>query len=367
MPEIPPPPRLVGTPARETVPAGSTFYRVHPADRNPSVFDPQHGSAFGGGRFDACAGAGYRTLCMSATQETTIAERFLREFAVTQAVQRILPRRALAGQVLTQLQTTGDLNLIRLYTSQEVAAVHQDSWLTTSTPDRFHTTREWASWLHKEVPWADGILWQSIADMPRETVVLFDDRCPAPQRIGTSRALDDPAELPWLIDLLKPYGVEVDPPPANRPRFFINFRSGDAEAVPELLQRELVRRLGEREVFYDIRSMRPGTPDFARTLEENVHGCQTLIAIVGRRWENLCNDQGVRFLDDPQDWVRRELVLAHQLQKKVFPVLVGLRKPLRAESLPPELAHLAGTQLHHLPRGFTDLDIEQLVNRLLEE
>lgn len=367
MPEIPPPPRLTGTPARETIPAGRTFYRVHPADRKPPLFDPQRGSVFGGGRFDACTGAGHRTLCMSAAAATTIAERFLREFALSRGTQRILPRIALRGQVLTEVRTNSDLNLIRLYSAQDVAAVHQDTWLTTTTPDQFPATREWAAWLHDQAPWADGILWQSIADMPRETVVLFDDRCAAPPAIGTSRVLDDPAELPWLIDLLKPYGVEVEPPPASRPRFFINFRTGDAEAVPELLHRELVRRLGEKAVFYDVRSMRPGTPDFAEALEDNVRGCQKVIAIVGRRWENLRNDQGVKFLDDPQDWVRRELVLAHQNGKEVFPVLVGLRNALRKESLPPELAHLEKVQFYHLRRGYTDLDIEQLVDKLLEE
>lgn len=203
---------------RETIPAGRVFYRVHPAGRSPLAFDAQHRGAFGGGRFDACTGAPHRTLCLSAAPETTIAERFLREFAVTRGLQRILPRAALAGQVLSEVRTSTDLDLVRLYSTQDLAAVHQDTWLTTTTPDRFHATREWAEWLHDRVPWADGILWQSIADMPRETVVLFDDRCPAPPVPGPSRALDDPAELPWLTDLLKPYGVEVDPPPPASPR-----------------------------------------------------------------------------------------------------------------------------------------------------
>ncbi|MGI5498727.1 RES family NAD+ phosphorylase [Lentzea sp. CA-135723] len=367
MPEIPPPPRLTGTPAREVVAAGSTFHRVHPATRKAHLFDPQHSSVFGGGRFDACIGADHRTLCMSAAPETAIAERFLREFALAECNARILQRTALTGQVLTEVRSHTDLNLIRLYYAPDLAAVHQDPWLTTTTPNRFHVTREWAEWLHREVPWADGILWQSIADMPRQTVVLFDDRCAAPPATGTVRALDDPAELPWLIDLLKPYGVEVNPPPPSAPRYFLNFRTGDAEAVPELLHRELVRRLGERAVFYDVRSMRPGLPDFAETLENTVRDCETVIAIVGRRWETQTNNAGVRFLDDPDDWVRRELILARHNDKKVVPVLVGLRGALKPEKLPAELRHLAGTQMHHLRRGYGDHDIAVLVDELLRD
>ncbi|GGM73730.1 hypothetical protein GCM10011609_06920 [Lentzea pudingi] len=367
MPDIPPPPMLSGTPVCEKIPAGQTFYRVHPAGRPAAVFDPQHGSAFGGGRFDACTGAPHRTLCMSAAPETAIAERFLREFAYKRVPQRILPRAALAGQVLTEVRTTTDLSLVRLYSAQDVAAVHQDSWLTTTTPERFSATREWAAWLHQQVPWADGILWQSIADMPRQTVVLFDDRCAAPAISGASRALDDPLELPWLTDLLKPYGVEVDPPPPVWPKFFINYRTGDAEAVPELLHREMSRRLGERAVFRDIRSMRPGTPDFADALESNVRNCETVIALVGKRWETITNNEGVLFLEDPDDWVRRELILAHQAGKRVIPVLIGLRFALKKASLPPELAFLADFQSRHLRHGYEAEDVRQLVNELLAE
>ncbi|MFD4669273.1 RES family NAD+ phosphorylase [Lentzea sp. NPDC058450] len=364
---MPPPPALTGTPVRETIPAGATFHRVHRADLDADLFDPQHRGVFGGGRFDACVGAEHHTLCMSAAPETALGERFLREFAFADGSQRLLQRSALTGQVLTEMRTTADLNLVRLYYAPDLAAVHQDFWLTMTTPNLFHATREWAEWLHRVVPWADGILWQSIADMPKQTVVLFSDRCAAPPAAGPSRALDDPAELPWLIDLLKPYGVEVNPPLPSSPKFFINFRTGDAEAVPELLHRELVRRLGEKAVFYDVRSMRPGLPDFAETLEENVRGCETLIAVVGRRWESQTNNDGRRFLEDPEDWVRKELILAHQHDKKVVPVLVGLRGALRAESLPPELQHLVHIQMHHLRRGYGDHDIAVLVDELLKD
>lgn len=367
MPDIPPPARLTGTPAIEEVPEGRTFYRVHSAALNPLMFDPQHGGAFGGGRFDACTGASHRTLCMSAAPETAVAERFLREFAITRGVQRILPRAALAGRVLSEVRTGRPLRLVRLYTAPELAQVHQDTWLTTTTPDRFPATRQWAAWLHDQVPWADGILWQSIEDMPKETVVLFDDRCTAPPVSGVQRALDAPVHLPWLTDLLKPYGVEIDPPLPASPRFFINFRTGDAESVPELLHRELARRLGDRAVFYDVRSMRPGLPDFAGALEENVRNCETVVAVIGRRWESQTNDQGVRFLDDPEDWVRKELILAHQTGRKVVPVLVGLRSALRTGSLPEELHHLVGIQVHHLRRGYGDHDIAVLVDELLAE
>ncbi|WP_053732792.1 RES family NAD+ phosphorylase [Nocardia sp. NRRL S-836] len=362
-----PPATLTGTPTRATVPAGTVLHRVHAAAQDPAMFDKPHAGPFGGGgRFDATAACGYRTVCLSAAPETTIAERFLREFALTSGAERMLSRASLIGQVLTEVRTTRDLNLIRLYTAQDLAEVHQDSRLVVGPPEHFPFTREWATWLHDQVPWADGILWQSIADMPRDTLVLFDDRCPVPAPTGVRHVLDDDTEFPWLRDLLSPYRVRLDPP-APWPRFFINYRTGDAQEAPELLHRELSRRLGEKAVFRDVRSIRPGTPDFAAALEDNVRHCQTVLAVIGRRWEHECDDDGVPHLENPQDWVRRELVLAHESGVPVVPVLLGARLKLNAATLPPELAHLVSAQYVQLPRGFGEPDVKLLVDRLLHE
>lgn len=361
-----PPAELTGVPVRATIPAGTVLHRVHSSAIDASMFDPPRTSAFGGGRFDATAASGYRTLCVSAAPETAIAERFLREFAITPGRQRLLPRAALADQILAEVRTTKDLNVIRLYSAHDLAAVHQDSRLITDQPDRFPATREWATWLHDQVPWADGILWQSIADMPRDTLILFDDRCPAPLASGLSRALGDPAELPWLTALLRPYCVEVDPPLPVWPTFFINYRTGDAEAVPELLHKELSRRLGEKAVFRDTRSIRPGTPDFATVLEDNVRHCRMMITVVGRRWEHLTNSEGEPYLEDPQDWVRRELILAKQSGVTVVPVLVGARLSLDADALPDELKYLKSNQFKQLPRGYGEPHVKLLVDELME-
>ncbi|MGZ3145021.1 RES family NAD+ phosphorylase [Lentzea chajnantorensis] len=362
-----PPATLTGTPSRATVPAGTVLHRVHAAAHDPLLFDRPQTSLFaGGGRFDATAACGYRTLCLSAAPETTVAERFLREFALTPGTERVLPRAALAGQVLTEVRTSRDLALVRLYSAHDLAEVHQDSRLVTGPPEHFPFTREWATWLHDQVPWADGILWQSIADMPRDTLVLFDDRCAAPVPTGVRHVLDDDAELPWLRDLLSPYRVQVEEP-APWPRFFINYRTGDGQEAPELLHRELSRRLGEKAVFRDVRSIRPGTPDFATALEDNVRHCETVLAVIGRRWENEADENGVPLLENPADWVRRELVLAHESGVPVVPVLLGARLKLTAATLPPELEHLAAAQYVQLPRGFGEPDVKLLVDRLLHD
>ncbi|MBB5959577.1 hypothetical protein FHS29_006198 [Saccharothrix tamanrassetensis] len=366
-----PPRALERIPTRVVLQAGTVLRRVHPATLRAHQPDRPQSSVFGGGgRFDATTGCGYRTLCASAAPETAIAERFLREFAATPGEERYLLRKALRGQVLSDLRTTADLSLIRLTTAQDLAAVHQDAWLITSRADDFPATREWAAWLHDRVTWADGILWQSVADMPRDTVVLFEDRFlaagPVQEPPGAAgRALDAPEHRQWLADLLEPYGVRTRPPEPRAFEYFINYRTGDGDDAARLVHNELSRRLGEAAVFRDVCSIPHGEPDFERVLVEAARGCGHLLPIIGPDWEWGRAGPARGHPGDPDDWVRREILEARAAGARIVPILVGNRMALRAADLPEPLAFLAGTQFLHLPRGFSEPDVAVLVDKLL--
>jgi hypothetical protein len=368
----PPPAKLDGTAPHVVIPAGSTLRRVHPQATAPDGFDsPRSGVFGGGGRFDGTVSRGYRTLCASDAPETAIAERFLREFAATPGTPRYLPQKSLRGQVLSELRTTTDLTLIRLVSARDLAAVHQDDWLVTSRADEFAATREWGAWLHDQVPRAQGILWQSIADMPRSTIVLFEDRCLGPRPVVDvpehRRLLDAPEQAGWLAGLLAPYGVRTHVTDRRPPKFFVNYRTGDGDAASLMLHNELSRRFGESRVFRDTRSIPCGTSDFERVLVRNARGCEVMFPVVGRTWE-WCADQAKnRYLEDPEDWVRREILEAREQDAEVVPVLVGTRMPLQKENLPRPLRFLASVQYLHLPNSFEEPDVQVLVDKLLTQ
>ncbi|MFD9733408.1 RES family NAD+ phosphorylase [Umezawaea sp. NPDC059074] len=367
-----PPAALAGPVSQTVLPAGTVLLRVHPTNSPAEQFDFPKASVFGGGgRFDATPDSGFRTLCASMAPETAIAERFLKEFAATPGVRRVLLRNSLLGNALSTLRTTGDLALIRLTSAQDLAAVHQDSMLITSRPDTFPATREWAAWLHDQVPWAQGILWQSVADMPRHTVVLFDDRDAgvALRQDGDipPRRLDAPEQASWLADLLEPYGVRTDTPVPANPRFFVNYRTGDGDVASRMLHNELSRRFGERQVFRAGVSIPVGTANFEDVLLPAVRGCKALLAVVGRSWEWTKDRAGNLLLDDVQDWVRREVLEARGRGALVVPIIVGTRMRLRADDLPEALRFLSNSQFLHLPHGFGENEVASLVDRLLKD
>jgi hypothetical protein len=88
---------------------------------------------------------------------------------------------------------------------------------------------------------------------------------------------------------------------------FINYRGADSQTVAALIDRELAARFGSDQVFLDCRSI-PAGSDFVEELLGRVRTCSVLLVVIGPHWLTLTNAAGQRRIDDPQDWLRREIV-----------------------------------------------------------
>jgi hypothetical protein len=120
---------------------------------------------------------------------------------------------------------------------------------------------------------------------------------------------------------------------------FLNYRRADAAPYARLLQSELRQRFTDVEVFMDLDSIEAGL-DFAEAIRQAVGSCAVLVALIGRQWATLTDEQGRRRLDDPDDYVRFEIQTALERGVRVIPVLVDGAKPLRREQLPAGLHKL---------------------------
>jgi RES domain-containing protein len=351
--------------ARQIIPPGTVLWRVHSAQIGAVAFVT--GAAAGmDGRFDSPEG-GYPAMYVSFHQATAVAERFLPGEAFTVDGRRVLPAAKLAGMVASPVETTVELILLRLMFEQDFVALRQsDEWLVTAAEHEYPLTRLWAAWLRAQEWTAQGIVWPSAQDMPRQTAVLFGDRCPPGALRAVPNAsigLDDTAGARWLARTLQHHRIRVPvPDPADQPLVFLNYRSSDDTTVVDLLDRELTERLGRRAVFRDYRSLRLGIP-YPDQLLERVRQCKVLLVLIGRYWEEL---NGHRWLDDENDWVRRELVaaLGEDGRVCVVPVLVGARKMVRAEDLPEEIRAVANLPALTLQAHYTERDVKELVDKL---
>ena len=121
---------------------------------------------------------------------------------------------------------------------------------------------------------------------------------------------------------------------------FINYRREDSAPYAGRLYDFLRQAFPDHQVFMDIDAIDPGE-DFVEAINKTLSLSRVVIAVIGPRWADAVDEQGKRRLDDPEDFVYRELSAALASSARVIPVLVGNAKMPRADSLQPALAPLA--------------------------
>ena len=151
-------------------------------------------------------------------------------------------------------------------------------------------------------------------------------------------------------------------PPQKPPAFFISYRRSQNTWQARDIRKELVRRYGESRVFMDTSSIDYGE-SFPDRIASAIRGCSVILGLIGPHW--LEPTGGSRRIDDPNDWVRRELEAALQRQEAlVIPVLLdGASAPAVAD-LPESIKDLA--TLHAVVIVGDDLatDIDNLLKSI---
>ena len=156
-------------------------------------------------------------------------------------------------------------------------------------------------------------------------------------------------------------------PDSSSRGIFLSYRRDDAAAHARLLQRELRERIPDALVFMDLDSIEAGR-DFAEVIRKAVDSCAVLVAVIGRQWVTIADDDdGRRRLDNPDDFVRFEVQAALERGVLVIPVLVDGARPLQAQQLPSELQKLARLQALELSYSRYEYDVGRLFNSIHEE
>ena len=123
---------------------------------------------------------------------------------------------------------------------------------------------------------------------------------------------------------------------------FISYRrqdsSGHAGRIHDHLRSDL--KVDEGDIYLDVESMTPGS-NWLREIEDNLSRCAVLLVLIGERWQP-------ERLQDPNDYVRAELLAAEQRGIALIPVLLdGAELPAESR-LPAELRFLRSRQSHRL-------------------
>lgn len=143
----------------------------------------------------------------------------------------------------------------------------------------------------------------------------------------------------------------------------VNYRTSDEPLAALMIDQALTARLGPERVFRDNRTIGVGT-EFTSAIWSAIEECQILVAVIGGRW--LARDsEGNRRIDDPDDYVRREIAKVLSRGVRVVPVLVGDAGLPPASDLPIDLAELPRRQYRRLRFRGAEQDVALFADEMV--
>jgi hypothetical protein len=147
------------------------------------------------------------------------------------------------------------------------------------------------------------------------------------------------------------------------PGIFISYRRHDASGHAGRLFDRLKERYGGANVFIDVAGIGAGA-DFIEAIESGVAACDALVAVIGREWLTCADEQGLRRIDDPHNFVRLEIATALRRSIPVVAVLVDGAALPRAEALPDVLKGLSRARAVTLDTARWYSGVESLITAL---
>ena len=142
---------------------------------------------------------------------------------------------------------------------------------------------------------------------------------------------------------------------------FISYRREDTGGYAGRIFDRLSRLVGRERVFMDIDTIEPGI-DFADAIQQAVSACDILLVLIGPAWLRSADASGQRRLDNPEDFVRLELVTALERDIRIIPVLVEETKMPDADDLPEPLKRLTRRNALQISNTRWSYDIERIID-----
>jgi hypothetical protein len=141
---------------------------------------------------------------------------------------------------------------------------------------------------------------------------------------------------------------------------WISYRKSDDPFAAVAIDERLCQSFGPDNVFRDSRSI-PAGIDFEPELWGRLARSTVLAAVIGAHWLGNAPDGG-RYVDSPDDFVRREIAFAARLGIPIVPILVGLVSLPTRDELPRDIKMLAARQYLRLKVRSFEYDTRRLID-----
>jgi hypothetical protein len=145
----------------------------------------------------------------------------------------------------------------------------------------------------------------------------------------------------------------------------VSYRRADSVGTVGRLFDRLSEHFGPEQVFGDIDSIEAGE-SFHETIRDALGLATVVLIVIGPRWLEARREDGTRRIDDPTDYVRREIEMALASGAAVVPLRVEGAALPSAESLPRSIGALALRNDWELSNRQWDRDTRDLISHLEE-
>jgi LysM repeat protein/ribosomal protein S21 len=146
-------------------------------------------------------------------------------------------------------------------------------------------------------------------------------------------------------------------------KIFISYRRIDTEGYAGRIYDRLI---SDFNIFMDVDDIEPGD-DFIDVLENALGSCDILLALIGDRWLEIKDQDGRRAIDDPKDFVRREIAFALERDIRVIPVLLAGTSMPTSSDLPGELSSFARCNAIEIRHSNFDADLNKFKRSLTKK
>lgn len=130
---------------------------------------------------------------------------------------------------------------------------------------------------------------------------------------------------------------------------------------PRLLNDSLKSKFGADSTFFDIDGI-PVGDRFPGIIAQSIKQSHVIFVVIDDEW--LVEKDGQRRLNNPEDWVRREIEIALGLQIPIIPLLLERARMPGADELPKSLAEFVQFQSVKLRNEDYQGDLERIIQRV---
>ena len=144
---------------------------------------------------------------------------------------------------------------------------------------------------------------------------------------------------------------------------FISYRRQDTAAYAGRIYDRLAAKYGEHNVFMDIDRIEPGQ-DFVDAINHSVAEAGVLLVLIGREWIKMTDKSGLPRLDNPEDFVRLEILAGLEQKTVIIPVLLADAEMPSAKLLPAPLQPFARRNAIEISDSRFHSDVDRLIEAI---